>query len=132
MELYKKIASIETTEDRDDVLDEMIDRFGDIPTPVQNLLTVALVRAMAVKCGITSVVEDGSDIKIYPANFDVDVWSELAESYKGRMGILLTENPGVKLRKQNGDNTPKVLYSMFCKCRELQDAKNKQKDEDKV
>ncbi len=132
MELYKKIAAIETPADKDDILDEMIDRFGDIPAPVQNLLTVALVRAMAIKCGIVSVVEDGSEIKIYPSEFDVDIWSELADDYRGRMGIILTDNPGVKLRKQNGENTPKVLYSLFCKCRELQEAKKASKDEDKV
>ncbi|MBQ7384116.1 MAG: transcription-repair coupling factor [Clostridia bacterium] len=113
MELYKKIAAIETPEDRDDIIDEMIDRFGDIPTPVQNLLTVALVRAAAIRCRITSVVEDGSEVKIYPAKFDVVVWSDLAFEYKGRLRVVMSENPSVNFRKQSKENLPDVLYQLF-------------------
>ena len=132
MELYKKIAAIETTEDRDDILDEMIDRFGEPSAPVQNLLTIALVRAMAIKCKITSVVEDGSEIKIYPAEFDIGIWSDLAEEYKGRIRVIMTDNPGVKFRKQNGENTPKVLYSLFSRYNELYEAQKPPNNEDKV
>ena len=129
MALYKKIAAIETPEDRDDILDEMIDRFGDVPIQTQNLLTVALVRAMAIKCKITSVVEDGSEIKIYPAEFDVGIWADLSDEYKGRMRIIMSDTPGVKFSKKSGENTPKVLYTLFCKYYELAKA---EQNEDKV
>ena len=124
MELYKKIAAIETPEDRDDILDEMIDRFGEPTAPVQNLLTIALVRAMAIKCRITSVVEDGSEIKIYPSEFDIGVWSDLSDESKGRMRIIMTDNPGIKFKKANGENTPKTLYNLFSRYFELYEAQN--------
>ena len=120
MELYKKIAMIETPADRDDIIDEMIDRFGDIPKPTQNLLTVALVRAAAIKCKITSIVEDNSEVKIYPASFDVGVWSDLAFEYKGRLKIIMAEPPGVKFQKKNGEDLPLVLYQLFTRYGELQ------------
>ena len=125
MELYKKIANIETPEDKDDIIDEMIDRYGDIPAPVQNLLTVALVRAAAIRCKITSVVEDNTEIKIYPAKFDIGVWSDLAFEYRGRLRVIMAENPAVSLRKQSGENVPQMLYKLFTRYAELEaEAKN--------
>ena len=124
MELYKKIAAVETPEDRDDIIDEMIDRFGDVPSVTQDLLNVALVRSSAARCGITSVVEDGSEVKIYPAEFNVGVWSDLSFEYKGRLRVVLTENPCVRFRKQSGENLPKTLYSLFCRYSELEAEEN--------
>ena len=125
MELYKKIANIETPEDKDDIIDEMIDRYGDIPAPVGNLLTVALVRAAAIRCKITSVVEDNTEIKIYPAKFDIGVWSDLAFEYRGRLRVIMAENPAVSLRKQSGENVPQMLYKLFTRYAELEaEAKN--------
>ncbi len=119
MELYKKIAMIETPADRDDIIDEMIDRFGDIPKATQNLLTVALVRAAANRCRVTSVVEDGSEVKIYPARFDVGIWSDLAFEYRGRLKIIMAEPPGVKFQKKSGEDLPRVLYELFTRYEEL-------------
>jgi transcription-repair coupling factor (superfamily II helicase) len=53
MELYKKIANIETPEDKEDIIDEMIDRFGDIPRPVENLIRIAQLRGATRKLGVS-------------------------------------------------------------------------------
>ena len=119
MGLYKKIAAIETPEDRDDILDEMIDRYGDLPKQTETLLTVALVRAAAKRCRITSVVEDDTDVRIYPDKFDVGVWSDLAFEYKGRLRIIMTDPPGVRFRKQPKEDLPKTLYTLFCRYEQL-------------
>ncbi len=124
MELYKKIANIETPEDKEDIIDEMIDRFGDIPAATQNLLTVALVRSAAVKCRISSVVEDGSEIKIYPVELDIGVWSDLAFEYKGRLSVTMAETPYLRLRKHSGENVPELLYSLFTRYIELASAES--------
>ena len=47
IEAYKRIAAIETAEDAEDVLDELIDRYGDPPKSVQSLVDVSLVRVTA-------------------------------------------------------------------------------------
>ncbi len=124
MEIYKKIAAIETEEDRDDIIDELIDRYGDIPKVTQALLTVALLRAAAVKCKITSVVEDGGEVRIYPSDFNVGIWSDLSYEYKGRLRAILTENPCIRFRRQSGEDLPKVLYEMFCRYIELEADEN--------
>jgi transcription-repair coupling factor (superfamily II helicase) len=113
MGLYKRIAMIETPEDKDDIIDELIDRFGDVPKPTYDLLTVALARSAAMKCGILTVVEDTTDIRVNPSVFDFEVWAELADEYKGRIRVLMSDTPAVSIRKQKGDNVPELLYDLF-------------------
>ena len=55
LEVYKRIASIKTAEQRDDVEDELIDRFGDEPQCVANLVAVAYLKAMCESIGIDRV-----------------------------------------------------------------------------
>ena len=62
MDLYRRIAAIRTQEDRNDVLDEMIDRYGDPPKAVQLLLEVALLRSAAADFGITDMTQKGNEI----------------------------------------------------------------------
>ena len=55
MEMYKRIASIVTDDDRADVTDELIDRYGDPPQPVKSLLDVSQLRALCNRVGISQV-----------------------------------------------------------------------------
>ena len=121
MGLYKRIAMLETRDDRDDIIDELIDRYGDIPKPTLDLLTIALVRAAAMKCGILNVVEEQSEIRILPSVFDFEVWSELTADpkYKGRIRVTMSEPPCIIFKKQRGDNVPDMLLVLFEKYAEL-------------
>ena len=55
MEMYKRIASLTTEEDRSDIIDELIDRFGELPSVVETLLDIAQLRMNASRLGITQV-----------------------------------------------------------------------------
>ncbi|MBR4467257.1 MAG: transcription-repair coupling factor, partial [Clostridia bacterium] len=55
LSMYKRIASIASDDDKFEVTDELLDRFGDLPKPAQNLLDIALIRSMASRCGISKV-----------------------------------------------------------------------------
>lgn len=56
IEIYKRIAAIENQADRDDVEDELVDRFGDLPEATVNLIAIARLKALCGKLGIESVV----------------------------------------------------------------------------
>ncbi len=60
MEMYKRIASVMTDEDRADVTDELIDRYGELPAAAETLLDVSQLRALANRVGV-SVVSRGKD-----------------------------------------------------------------------
>ena len=55
MEIYKRIADLTTDEERSDIIDELIDRFGELPPVVETLLDIAQLRMNASRLGITQV-----------------------------------------------------------------------------
>jgi transcription-repair coupling factor (superfamily II helicase) len=55
MEMYKRIASVLTDEDRADVTDELIDRYGELPPPAETLLDVSQLRALCNRLGVSQV-----------------------------------------------------------------------------
>ena len=65
LEIYKKIAAIESTDDYNDIREELEDRFGDIPAPAGNLLRVALIRSVAARVGITEINGTPGTIHFY-------------------------------------------------------------------
>ena len=119
MGLYKRIAMIETPEDRDDIIDELIDRYGDLPRQTSNLLSVALVRAAAKRCEIVTVIEEINEIKIHPHIFDFEVWSELSDIYRGRIRVVMSEVPVIMFRKHKDDDVLAMLYKLFCQYHEI-------------
>ena len=66
MEMYKRIASIVTDADRAEVVDEMIDRYGDVPAVVETLLDVSQLRALCNKLGISQVTrtKEGASLRL--------------------------------------------------------------------
>ena len=65
IEMYQKIASAQTEEDRSDILDELIDRFGDPPQPAENLITVALIKAEAKKLRAERITDGGNTVTVH-------------------------------------------------------------------
>ena len=55
LDIYKRIAGIENGKERDDMKDELLDRFGEIPKSVDNLLRIALLRVAAHRLYMTEV-----------------------------------------------------------------------------
>ena len=59
LDVYKRIAAIENEEEMEDMLEELIDRFGDIPKKVETLLAVASLKAIAHSAYVTAVEQKG-------------------------------------------------------------------------
>ncbi|MFR3923002.1 MAG: TRCF domain-containing protein [Dysosmobacter welbionis] len=64
MDLYRRIAAIRTDEDASDLLDEMLDRYGEAPKSVLALLDVALLRSAAAKAGVSDISQKGSLLRL--------------------------------------------------------------------
>ncbi len=62
IEIYKKVAGIRTFEEENELADELTDRFGDMPTPVQTLLAVARLKVYGAEYGIQSISAKGDDL----------------------------------------------------------------------
>ncbi len=86
MEMYKKISLIKTGEDKDDIFDEMTDRFGNVPKPVERLLNVALIKAMATDAQITRIEFKNGTLSFLSAVPNLSAWSEVTEKH-GAMSV---------------------------------------------
>ena len=104
MDLYRRIALIRTEADADDVLDELIDRFGEPPSAVTSLVRVALVRGEAGKAGITDITQKGNILRFTLAEFDMERVSAMyaLSRYKGRLKVEASKKPVLALRLPTG------------------------------
>ncbi|MGO3752314.1 MAG: transcription-repair coupling factor [Peptoniphilaceae bacterium] len=64
IEIYKKIADIKTEEDYSDLVDELIDRFSEIPIELSNLMDVAMLRSMAMEVKIKSIIQKNEKYEV--------------------------------------------------------------------
>lgn len=106
LEMYKKIASIETREDYSDIQDELIDRFGDMPQPVQNLLLVGLTKARAHENYVTDVIAKPEMITIHMlknAPVKSNAVLPFMQNYGGRMRFISGEHPGFTYQEKRGE-----------------------------
>ena len=88
LDIYKRIAGIETQEECEEMLEELIDRFGEPPRSVQNLLLVASLKARAHRCYFTEVSQKGDEIRftLYEkANIDVSGIPQFVEEFYGAL-----------------------------------------------
>lgn len=64
IEIYQRIAAIRKEEHLAELIDELIDRFGDPPLPVSNLLAVAKIKNLARQLGVRSIAEQNGRVEI--------------------------------------------------------------------
>lgn len=96
LDVYKRIATIENEEEMDDMLEELIDRFGDVPRRVQQLLQVALLKVQAHEAHVIAVEQKNDKMKFImyeKANVVADRIPMLLEKYKGELTFKIEANP---------------------------------------
>jgi transcription-repair coupling factor (superfamily II helicase) len=136
IEMYKKFVAATTLEDVEDLAEELVDRFGDLPQPVKNLLLISRLRVYALRHHITEISQKDPDvikISLHPSqnnNIDGGALFAMTSDWGRRVGISggqqivitvkvkgLSEEEGVKLvekllsefhmvRKDTGSGSP--------------------------
>lgn len=113
LDIYKRIAAVETEDEMEDMVEELIDRFGDIPKKVETLLNVARLKALAHSVYVTAVEQKGETYTF--------VMYEKAKVRPERIQDLLDTFKGVLLFKT--DTPPYFIY-------EKKNRNKKEKNED--
>ena len=99
MDLYRRMAGIRSQSDADELLDEIVDRYGDPPRGVMNLIAIALLRARASAAGIRDIAQKGRTLRFRLAQFDFAVVSRVAGQYQKRMFVEpKSEEPAITLQ----------------------------------
>ncbi len=112
MEMYKKISLIERVEDREYVVDEFIDRFGDMPRVTERLVNVSLARALASAAKIGKVEERDGRLILYPGAVRLDIWAEVFATHKG-LTFLGKGSPNVVYKLKSGEDSAKVAVDIL-------------------
>ena len=103
LDIYKRIAAIESEEELSDMKDELVDRYGSLSTPAVNLLNIALIKSMAHKIGIMemkgTIEEEPSGcyktvMKVYPkAEINTEAIPDFIDSFGGAMKLVSGSQP---------------------------------------
>ena len=128
MEFYKKISLIETEEDRQDVLDELCDRFGDPPKPAVDLTYIALIHARAVQCRVVSVTRDARNLLVLPERVSPELLAELFHRFDG-FRPPRTATAAISLPLKNTKNPAATAAEMMAAYAEAYGAVAKAKEE---
>lgn len=100
LDVYRRIAEVETESDAMDVTDELIDRFGDPPPAVQGLIDIALLRNTASRLGITEVKQQGEALLLYVAQLDMGQVGALIKLMQGRVLLSAGSRPYLSVKLQ--------------------------------
>ena len=96
LEMYKRVAGIETEEEFMDMQEELIDRFGEMPASVNHLLNIALIKGIAHRAYITQVLHKGYEVKFFMyqrAKIDINKIPALIKQYDGALKFIAEANP---------------------------------------
>ena len=96
IEVYKKIASISNIDDYRELLDELIDRFGDLPKEVENLMDISYIRYLGSKNNIKSITQINKEIRLEFSDTDkisVELLHYLSTEYGKRLSFNLSQEP---------------------------------------
>ncbi len=122
MDLYRRMAAIRCQEDADDLLDEIVDRYGEPPKGVLNLVEIALLRANARNVGICDIRQKAGEVQFTMTNLNFEAVSALCNDpdYKSRVQfIAAAKEPTLRLKLSSGVDSlrqSKAFVERYKKC----------------
>jgi transcription-repair coupling factor (superfamily II helicase) len=125
-ETYRKIAGIDSEQDVDEIAEELIDRYGDIPQSVSNLMDIALIKNMAAQVGVEQIKETRDQLRLVfsrnhylePLEIQELIRTEQIKFSPGEVQMTMT----VKRAGEGRANLP-VLKSLLGKIKDLKSNK---------
>ena len=125
IDIYKKIAAIETEDDKFEIEDELIDRFGDIPRAVQNIIEVASLKTYAKECGIYEIAQSGDNLLMkFGENYvDANLIMGLDKMFPKRIKLLSGDKPVISYAiKGEYKKILNIVNNLLSTIKELQSA----------
>ncbi len=101
IESYRKIAAIRNKDDYRELIDELIDRFGDVPKEVQNLMDISYIKNKASLCHIDNIIQSGDMFTLEFSSIDhisPDLIHYLSKEYGRKLYFDLSNTPCFKYR----------------------------------
>ena len=114
IEMYKRIAAIKDSEDADDVKDELLDRYGDIPKETTALINIALIRRRCESLGIVKIEERQGVLAVYPKVAPTrEIATGFVSKFAGRVLISMGKDPCFNIKMKPGESVTPMLAEIF-------------------
>lgn len=99
IEIYQDIALCKTEEDIQNVTDEIIDRYGQMPSEVENLLEIARIKILAREANVLKIMQKRDGIVFLYDNdkFDVSLIDKMVKEYNRRVRFSPGKDPYITL-----------------------------------
>ena len=102
--MYKKIAVVDSIQNAKQMKEELIDRYGTIPKPVENLILISLIKSFAALAGIVSVIRNGRVFTLKYGDDNTPDAAQLLEiltQYQGVAQLKAGDPPYIVFKAQN-------------------------------
>ena len=108
LEMYRRIADIKTVADKEDVIDELCDRFGDPPKEVLGLMDISLLRNAAAQNGIDEITGNGKAVELHIKHFEMQSAAGVLQKLGG-LATLVPATPCYRVAIPAGQAPTAVL-----------------------
>ena len=115
IEAYKRIAAIQNRDDATDVLDELIDRYGDVPASVAGLVDISLIRVQAARLGVYEIGQNRDALLLYSDNLDMAKLKPLLQTMGRRLLVNASGKPYLSVRVEKGEKPLDILRMVLDK-----------------
>lgn len=113
LDAYKRIADIKNAEDYDDVIDELCDRYGDMPESVVGLCDIALIRNRAKQLGIHEIKQNEGAVILRFKDMNNPELFDLISKAKGRAVLTPSKEPYITVKVNKGESSLNSLTELF-------------------
>ncbi len=111
--MYRRIAAIRCENDLIDVTDELIDRYGEPPKAVLDLMNIAFLKNRAAVLGVTEICEQNGRLLLYPNTLSENISHLLTSDIKRRVMFSAGKRPYVSVRPENQQNILDTLKTVL-------------------
>ncbi len=113
LSVYRRIADIRSQADAEDVIDELIDRYGEPPESVNGLITVSLIRNSAIRHSIYEIGQKGRTVLLYSDAVTPQKIAPLVKALKGRISVSATAKQYISVKANQNENVLDLLKSIM-------------------
>ena len=113
LDAYRRISDIRSGEDARDVIDELLDRYGDVPASVMGLVDIALVRNRAAAIGVYEIRQNDNVLMLYVKELKSPAVADLLISLNGKATLNAGAKPFLAVKCPNGADSVEILKQVF-------------------
>ena len=119
IEIYQNIALCRTEEDIQNVIDEIIDRYGKMPDELENLIEIVRIKELSRKVSIAKITQRMENVVFYfeNNNYPEDMINKLIQKYGNRIRFSTGVEPYITLKDvKNVVDDVKEFLRLVCSC----------------